>query len=438
MSVRNCALPWHWMLITHEGDVMPCGHGSKPVGNLRDQTIEQIWNGQTMQEVRASVLRGDVHRVCCSLECPFQRRDNTFPEPKEPMSIQESFARAFDEDWYLATHSDVRDAVVTHRLASGLEHFIRHGRSEGRPHRLLEPRQRPPWARAFRAIADGVRMGLGRPRMAETPLTNAVLALVEYSRGATGLQARPADIVIVVSTVCNLKCVMCPHGMGLVERPRQMPLEIIERVSPFLPSTSRMIVSGLGEPMISPAFWWIIEQTRGREDVFVRANSNGHLITAERAQRLLESGLAEISFSLDAATSATYSKIRGGDLDKALAGISTLLRLRKLSKNKKMEILINMTLMRENMAEAASFVALAAQLGADGVLFSQLFPFGDRPDWQVSRKEWTFNYSEQMLVRDPVGARLHISRAKAAAEAIAMPVVYIGNVLAHLEGPTAA
>ena len=432
MSVRNCAFPWHWMLVTNDGDVLPCSHGSKSVGNLRENSIEEIWNGTTMKAVRASLLRGEVHRVCESSECPFQRKDAAFPESGEPLNIKEGFARAFDEEWYLGAYADVRDAVSKRRLASGLEHFIRHGRMEGRNYRLVERERRNAWAKSIRAIGDLVRLGLGLARRAEKPLPNAVLALVEYSLGATQLRSRPVDIVVVISTICNLRCVMCPHGMGLVDRPRHMPLDLMEKMESFLTTASRMIVSGLGEPMMAPAFWWIIEKTRGREDLFIRVNSNGHFITSEKAARLLDSALAEISFSLDAATSSTYARIRGGDFGNALNGVSTLLRLGKSMTNRRLDVFINMTLMLENVSEAASFVALGAQLGADGIIFSQLFSFGDRPDWMVDRPDWRFKYSEQMLGRDPAEARRQIARAKAAADDAALPVHFLSNVLGYL------
>ena len=47
MSVRNCAFPWHWLIVTADGDVMPCSHGSRPVGNLRC-----VMCPQGMREVR--------------------------------------------------------------------------------------------------------------------------------------------------------------------------------------------------------------------------------------------------------------------------------------------------------------------------------------------------------------------------------------------------
>lgn len=429
MSVRNCVFPWHWLLITNDGEVMPCSHGSTAIGNLRINTIAEIWNGATIQEVRSSILRGEVHPVCRSLECPFQRSDLAFPQPSEPLEIKEQFARSFDETWYLMAYPDVAEAVKKRQLVSALEHFIRHGRVEGRKYRL-KAKRRPKGL--FQAFKDFVQRWVDTPSEELPQLPNSILGLVEYSLGRKKVTVPPVDIIIVVSTICNLSCVMCPHGMKLVERPRHMPIDILERAAPFIATASRLILSGLAEPLIAPAFWRVLELISQRDDMFVRVNSNGHLLTKERASRLLDSRLSEISFSIDAATSETYFKIRGADIDRTLAGICELLRMRTTRPDSKLEIFVNMTLMRENLHEAVSFVDLAKKLGADAVVFSQLFSFGDRLDWIVDRKSWRFVYSEQMLNRSPSESRQCIVETKARAERLAIPVIFLSNVLEYL------
>jgi MoaA/NifB/PqqE/SkfB family radical SAM enzyme len=282
-------------------------------------------------------------------------------------------------------------------------------------------------------LGHTLRLGNGPPIITARPIRNAVLALVEYSKGATLLRAKPVDLVVVPSTICNLRCVMCPHGMRLVEGPHHTPVELVARVEPFLATVSRILVSGLGEPISAPAFWWFIDHSGCREDLSFRTHTNGHLVTPEGAERILKSGLTEISCSLDAATSDTYSKIRGADFASALAGTSTLLRLRERIPKKGIEISINMTLMRENLSEAVPFIALAKKLGCDAVIFSQLFAFGDRPEWQVSRGDWRFRYSEQRLSRIPSEARDQLSRAREFAQEVGMPVHFFGNTSDYLK-----
>jgi MoaA/NifB/PqqE/SkfB family radical SAM enzyme len=416
MSVSRCQYPWHWMIVTHDGFVMPCGHGSRPVGNLTENSIEEIWNGPVMQAVRSSILHDAVHEVCQSNDCPYQQDHLIFPPQPEPMVIDDELARSFDERHYLELNPDVNVAVARRQFASGLEHFCRHGHGEGR---------------AFRLVS--------RTSGAPPAPQNAALALVEYSRRATRLRSTPVDLVVQVSTVCNLKCVMCSHGNGAVENPRHMPLEVFNRIVTFVDRADRMIVSGLGEPMLAPVFWALIARCASREGVFIRANSNALLLTDERVARLLDSGLKEISFSLDAATSETYGRIRGGDFARALAGIRKLCLARKARPNSSLEIFINMTLMKENLAEAAAFVDLGADLEVDAVLFSQLFPFGangDRP-WRAERGGWKFDYADQMISSIPDAAAEHLGAAKARAAMLGMTAMFLSNTECYLTAASA-
>lgn len=410
LSVRNCIYPWHWMLVTDGGEILPCGHGSKAVGNLRLQSAEEIWNGHTLREVRAAILSGEVHDVCRSSDCPYQQEHVTIPEAKEVAGIDEELVRTFDDEWYLKAHPDVAEAVEALQFASGFEHFARHGRGEGRAYQLVSQAHVP-----------------------AASVANASLALVEYSRRATVLRSKPVDIVMQVSTICNLQCVMCSHGHEGIERPRHMPLEIVEHMQPFLDVAARMIVSGLGEPLLAPAFWHLVEKSVHRDDIFIRANSNAYFLTAGNALRVLNSGLKEMSFSLDAATVETYAKIRGGDFTRVLHGVATMCAMRRQHPRETLDVFINMTLMVENITEAPKFVELAHQLGVDAVLFSQLFPFGNEPGWRVRRDKWTFAYPEQMLTRVPEMARECLSAAKARAEELGMKIVFQSNTARYLE-----
>lgn len=54
----HCPLPFASSNILHNGDVLLCVHdwGRKEVlGNVRDATIAEIWNGERMREIRRLV-----------------------------------------------------------------------------------------------------------------------------------------------------------------------------------------------------------------------------------------------------------------------------------------------------------------------------------------------------------------------------------------------
>jgi molybdenum cofactor biosynthesis enzyme MoaA len=360
-----------------------------------------------MQDLRRSILEGRVHRLCQCQDCPFQQAQPAFPVRKEPIQADESLAREFDEEWYLQTHQVVREAVAAQVFVSGLEHFIRHGRADGAAYRL-RPAPDP-----------------------NSPIPNAIMALIEYSRGEVVVRNTPVDIIPAVTTICNLRCGMCPHGMRLVENPHQMPVGFVERAADYMARASRMAVSGLGEPTLSDAFWMIIRLVASRSDLFIRVNSNAHFITEENAPRILDSGLTEISFSLDAFRPETYALIRAGDFERAKAGVARLTGAKRRRGGARVGVYINMTLMQANLPEAGDFVRLGASLGVDGVIFTQIFSFGDRPEWRVPREQGLFVYSEQMPSRNEPAMRRAVADCLAASQETGVSVILRDNVVAY-------
>jgi MoaA/NifB/PqqE/SkfB family radical SAM enzyme len=60
-----CAAPWRGLHINPRGDVKTCCAGDpNMLGNLNDQTIEQILNGPELTQIRKIMARGETHAYC--------------------------------------------------------------------------------------------------------------------------------------------------------------------------------------------------------------------------------------------------------------------------------------------------------------------------------------------------------------------------------------
>lgn len=65
MSNFYCAAPWRGLHINPQGDVKTCCAGNpNMLGNLNQNTIEQILNSDLMAEIRASLAQGEPHKYC--------------------------------------------------------------------------------------------------------------------------------------------------------------------------------------------------------------------------------------------------------------------------------------------------------------------------------------------------------------------------------------
>ncbi|UXI70678.1 radical SAM protein [Tahibacter amnicola] len=399
-SVSHCTFPWKWLVVTEKGDVMPCCFTNEPIGNLRDQSVDEVWNGKAMKTLRRRITQGRVHPLCARAGCAYlaSRPDKDgVPVGYTRPQLTESEAVSFDDAAYLANNPDVAAAVERGLLADGLDHYAQFGKAEGRQ---------------FPNISN-----------VRNTLSPSAQALISYSRGEAVVTHAPTQVVLGVTTQCNLTCVMCPHGVGTIADPQHLPESTVEKLMPSLRSARWIELVGIGEPLLSPAFWTVLAEKQLAPDVYIRSNCNGYLLVQPYIDRLLDSPLREISISLDAATEETYRRIRGGDLRRVIRNLKALTARRRERGSSQLKIHVNMTLMRTNIAEVARVVSLARECDVDAVHLSQLSRFPHIHDWRVTRGDWVFDYAAEMLDYDADAARQPIRDALDAAAKLEMPLV---------------
>ena len=231
---------------------------------------------------------------------------------------------------------------------------------------------------------------------------NLELARRNFETRATVLDNSPTRLTIETTAICNLRCVMCPHSFGGVDRPNHMPLELFEKMVEPMARAERAQLHGIGEPLASPALWRAVENNYFDVDAALTINTNLTLLNERRLQKLMEvQARFTLNVSLDAATAATYKRIRGGEFSEVITNISRLLAKRRDAEHP--AIYMNMTLMRENIGEAVAFVELAKRLGVDAVCFWHLNRLADAEmaRYNQSRDGWSFDYAEQGLWNEP-------------------------------------
>jgi len=222
----------------------------------------------------------------------------------------------------------------------------------------------------------------------------------EWKNGIVRVSSAPRLLTIETTSLCNLRCVMCGHGTHPRDKSYEhFPETLIPRLSGVIRLAAHIQLHGLGEPLLNPAFWEMLALTH--ENQHVQINSNGLLLDRGNVDRVLTTWLGEISFSLDAATPETYRKIRGADFGRVVENIRYLIAERRRLGRTRPHVSMNMTLMRENIEETVRFVELAHELGAEQVQFGHMNQLEEGRDWRVERKDWVFDYREQMLVNHP-------------------------------------
>ena len=138
----------------------------------------------------------------------------------------------------------------------------------------------------------------------------------------------PYVISIEVSGVCNLSCIMCPYPTyqgekGLMDM--DLYRKIIDQAAKEGVHTVRFV--GLGEPMLHPEFFEMVKLAKSR-NIYAALSTNGTQLTQENSEKLLEAGIDEVGFSIDAADPSELERIRkGAKYDDLMGKIDTFLNL---------------------------------------------------------------------------------------------------------------
>lgn len=142
----------------------------------------------------------------------------------------------------------------------------------------------------------------------------------------------PKKITIEVTAECNLDCVMC-HQPTMLRAKGVMPFELWRKCADEIvaeSSETECWFSGSGEPLLQPDL--LCEMISYGKSVGLKSlnlNTNGMLMSAELANRILETDLDVVVFGVDGYSSSTYEKIRvGGDREELYENIENFLTIR--------------------------------------------------------------------------------------------------------------
>ena len=125
----------------------------------------------------------------------------------------------------------------------------------------------------------------------------------------------PYHVELLVTTQCNLKCVMCnvwklrikkPH----IEKNEMSTLQLKKLLYTLQRMGTQVVYLSGGEPLLKNGILSLI-RTAKKENLRIGLFTNGAVITQALAHSLLDSGLDHIVFSIDAPKAGVHDQIRG-------------------------------------------------------------------------------------------------------------------------------
>ncbi|MBM4355644.1 MAG: radical SAM protein [Deltaproteobacteria bacterium] len=140
----------------------------------------------------------------------------------------------------------------------------------------------------------------------------------------------PEEVIVEVTTRCNLACPMCVRTLGRRRPQKDVALDTFRAWVGNLPlSVERVAFAGLGEPLLHENIVDMVGllSERGHAPVLY---SNATLLTPELSRALLRAGLRAAILPIDGATRETYERWRkGADFEKTVANVRELIRLKR-------------------------------------------------------------------------------------------------------------
>ncbi len=197
----------------------------------------------------------------------------------------------------------------------------------------------------------------------------------------------PISIEIEASYYCNLQCPFCARETNSGERDiGHMTPDLWKKIldESREKGLKAVLMDHEGESLMNPKFFQMVEEAKDAGIIDIWLHTNANLLTPEISERLIDSGITKINFSLDATTEETYDKLRvGGDFKKAVKNVNDFLDIKIKKKAFYLRSRVSFVVQEENQHEKKDFYDFwKGQKGINMITFQNIIDVSafERPD----------------------------------------------------------
>mgnify|MGYP003692565373 CR=1 FL=1 len=190
------------------------------------------------------------------------------------------------------------------------------------------------------------------------------------ARSLEPLQAWPMSLSVEPTTACNLRCPECPSGLRSFTRPTGMlePDRLAALLSGPQGLARDLVYLNLyfqGEPYLHKGMDDLVAIGK-REGLYVSTSTNAHFIDAQRAERIVESGIDRLIISIDGADQEAYASYRvGGKIEKVLDATRHVLDAKRKLGRPHPHVVWQFLVVGINEHQLPTMRAMARQWGVD-------------------------------------------------------------------------
>jgi len=199
----------------------------------------------------------------------------------------------------------------------------------------------------------------------------------------------PEHVVVDPTNRCDNNCIGCwtrspllgddgpPEDWFKQELPYEVLLRMIDDMARM--GTKRIRFTGGGEPFMHPRLMDLLAYVKQR-GLICAVTTNFSLINEERAHRIAEIGVDEITVSLWAGTPNIYSRSHPNKTEKTFERIRRCLKILNAEKPPHAKNILANVLFSMNFMETEAMLDFALDVGADGIYFTLVDSVSHRTD----------------------------------------------------------
>jgi sulfatase maturation enzyme AslB (radical SAM superfamily) len=185
----------------------------------------------------------------------------------------------------------------------------------------------------------------------------------------------PTYVMFDMTNKCNAKCIHCPHSVGFPGSEKSEFIDIGLYKNVIDQCQEEKIdfirVTADGEPLLHPQIWDLLGYAHERGVGPVSLTSNGSALNAANAQKLLDSQIFMVDFSLDAFSEETFELVRNGlSYQQTHENVLRLIEMRNKS-GSDLKIMVSFVDQKENTHELEAFKSYWGPL-VDKLLIRQM------------------------------------------------------------------
>lgn len=189
-----------------------------------------------------------------------------------------------------------------------------------------------------------------------------ILNEYEVAMLKTKLKSYPRLIQVVITTSCNLNCIMC--GKSNHDGKYVFSDEYFYDLVQIMPYLQRLVLRG-GEVFFYRNFDKLIDEAY-KNNVVIEILTNGLLLNENNIRKFIKTN-SVLTFSIDSPIKETYEFIRrGANFDKLISNILLLNKIKE-EMNSNIKFNINMVVMRKNYREIFNMIDFAKKYNFQGL-----------------------------------------------------------------------